>query len=42
VDELDDQLRGEVELSIHVLDPKTAIRERTADGIRLWSKDYYV
>jgi hypothetical protein len=41
-EQLDDPLRQKMELSIHVLDPQTAARDRNADGICLWSADYFV
>ncbi len=41
-EQLDDLLRQKMELSIHVLSPQTAIRDRNADGICLWSGDYFV
>jgi hypothetical protein len=40
--ELDGPVRQEVTISIHVLDPKTAMRDPGADGIRLWRGTYGV
>jgi hypothetical protein len=40
--ELDGPVRREVTLSIHVLDPETALRDWGANGIRLWRDTYGV
>lgn len=42
VDELDEPLRYDLEVSIHVVDPKTAVRDRNTDGVCLWNRDYRV
>jgi hypothetical protein len=41
-DPLDEPLRREVTLSIHVLDPKTAAKDRNTDGVCIWRGDYTV
>lgn len=40
--ELDEPLRHNVNISIHVLDPNTALRNAGAKGIRLWQGSYGV